>query len=163
MSGLPLPHANRGREFQQELAQTHDFYERVGLASVHYVHVPMVYSHSRHAVVWTQRTPCDYMGYLAGGRAILIEAKSLSDQNRKHWKPDRPHQLEAITKAGKAGACAFFLIRRGIEDVRLWIPGDSDGSSGIALDELPGIRRTWGECIWDWLSALDRLGVLHAL
>jgi hypothetical protein len=94
------------------------------------------------------------LGYLPGGRALLIEAKSLANPTTRKWKPDRPHQLSAIQQANKAGALGFYLIRRGLDEVKVWKPPGDYNGEGIKLDELPGIVRQYKECVWDWIPAI---------
>lgn len=56
-----------------------------------------------------QRTPCDFMGFTATGRAILIEAKHVHKTSLPVNGPPglRPHQFVALNEANKAGAISL--------------------------------------------------------
>jgi penicillin-binding protein-related factor A (putative recombinase) len=141
--------ANRGKGFEEEIIQTHAYYQRMELAWVFRLHVRTA---ARGGVtVYLEKTACDYMGYLPLGRAVLIEANSLANPATKRWRPDRPHQLQAIQRANKAGALGFYLIRLGLDEVKVWKPPGDYQDGPVMLGELPSISRSYKECIWDWL------------
>ncbi len=56
-----------------------------------------------------QKTPCDFFGYTVTGRAILIEAKMVTDTSlRINGTPGlAPHQYIALREANKAGCLAL--------------------------------------------------------
>ncbi len=149
---IASPKANLGKSFESELEQTHAYYQRMRLAWICRLHVRTTVSHG--LPVYLARTACDYMGYLLGGRAILLESKSSGDPNKKLWKPDRPHQLSAIQQANRAEALGFYIIRVGLESARIWKPPEDYDGKSVRLDELPELRRGWGEVVWDWLPSV---------
>jgi hypothetical protein len=145
--------ANRGKGFEAELQETHTYYQRMELAWVCRLHVRTAMS--RGSIVYLEKAWVDFSGFLPGGRAVLVEAKSRATE-AKLWHPDRPHQLSILKQANAVGALGFYLIRNGLDSARLWIPPDDYNGEGIKLAELPEIRRQWREEIWDWLQIIPR-------
>lgn len=69
-----------------------------------------------------QKTPCDFMGFTATGRAILIEAKQVRGTSLSIGKRTnglQPHQYLALQEANKAGALALVLWANGDECAQL--------------------------------------------
>ncbi len=146
--------AFRGREFEQELDQTHTYYARMGMAWIARFHVPKIMT--RRGIVYTARTWADYSGFLAGGRAILQEAKSMQEEHA--WKPDRGHQLAMLQMANRCGALGLYLVRVGVDTVYLWKPPlEYRFGSKVAWTDCAKIDRQWGDCPWPWLEKIKEL------
>ncbi len=147
--------AFRGREFESEVDMTLACYARIGFAWLARFHVPRVWT--RKGMVYTAKTFCDYAGWLLeGGRAVLLEVKSL--QKEHAWKPDRPHQLEILKTARGCGALGLYAIRVGVDTVYLWRPPlEYRFGNKVAWSDCARIERQWGECPWPWLEKVKEL------
>ncbi len=148
-------YANRGKGFESELEQTHAWYAKMGMAWLARFHVPMIIVGRRR--VYVAKTWVDYAGFLAGGRAILLEAKSIA---KKHpWKPDVKHQLDMIQLANRQGALGLYVIRVGVDTCYLWRPpteyvfGDK-----VAWSDCARIDRQLTTRPWPWLERITELG-----
>ena len=149
-------YANRGKEFEQELEATHVYYARRGLAWVARFHVPKVMT--RKGIVYTARTWCDLSGFLANGRAVLLEAKSL--QKEHAWKPDREHQLLMLQTANRCEALGLYLVRVGVDMVYIWQPpSEYKFGEKVAWSDCTPIERVYHERPWEWLERCLELGM----
>ena len=149
---LPDSHAYRGRSFELELEQTHAEYVQKGFARIVRLHVPRVFSRRKNCMVYTQRTLTDYVGFTQGGRVVLLEAKSIKSKKEKTWRPDRQHQFEALVEAASYGGLALYIIRRGIDEARLYFPQGHQFGDAVDLEECPLVERQWGPLPWPWLE-----------
>lgn len=67
-------------------------------------------------LAYTKKGAPDFMGVVAGGRAIGFDCKSTKGKNLPLKNiMDRPHQLQQLTKMHKLGGIAFYLV--GFEDL----------------------------------------------
>lgn len=148
-------HANRGQTFESEIELGLRIYEKLGLAHIVRLHVPKVVVHGQ--MRYTERTMTDYIGWLRGGTAVLLEAKSWKD-HKVTWRPDREHQYNSIVQVNKDGGLGLYLLCEHGDRMYVWEPGEehsfvdpfSEARAVLAL--LPCIERKLAEAPWDWLS-----------
>lgn len=88
-----------------------------------------------------QQTPCDFIGYTASGRAILIEAKMVNAPQLKIGSSPglSVHQWNELCDAEKAGAIALVCWARGDqcvcltpENIRVY----AGGTKSIRWDDI---------------------------
>jgi len=145
-------HLVRGKAFEDELEESHQWYAERGMGVIVRLHVPMAFNRRTGRATYLRRTLCDYMGFIGGGRAVLLEAKSLSDKDTKTWKPDREHQFTALTTAAQYGAMALYIIRVGTNSARLYTPRYHTFDEHVKLELLPLVSREISSCPWHWLE-----------
>lgn len=89
-----------------------------------------------------QQTPCDFFGFTADGRAILIECKTVNRPNLPMGSSPglMPHQIRALKQANECCAVSLVIWRRGKETLLLdWheVEHLSAGRKSIPWQERP--------------------------
>ncbi len=104
--------AHRGRAWETRLALWHDAYRRERRALVFKTQPPAKLLNGR--LVYTKKGAPDFVGTIADGRAIVLEAKSCE---RRRWPYSllAPHQASALESAHLLGAISVIALRLGTE------------------------------------------------
>lgn len=110
-----------GEALQDALAAQHGAYLRAGLCDVRAVPTPVKVmgptrpdgrGRTTFAATFAAKTHVDFMGTLADGRAVLIEAKSRAG-DRLALADVAPQQVDALRWADAHGAVALLVVRLG--------------------------------------------------
>jgi penicillin-binding protein-related factor A (putative recombinase) len=157
-----LPHiaaAYRGIDFEEELKTTHEDYQRRGLAIVSKHEVRKVRRRDG-SVIYAAKSVSDFTGVLSGGRFVAFDAKSLH-RPASTWKPDarQLHQLFYLRQVAGLGGIAFYLVRNGLDEARLVLPGAVAEGQKVDLTVCPLLARSFSAAPWDWLPLVITLGL----
>lgn len=108
-----------GESWESALSSMHAMYAREGRAHIVKVPTPaLVMGRTTHdargrtcfRASWAARTGADYIGTLAGGRSVVLEAKSSGDA-RIGIDAVRPHQAGALDQCHALGGLALVVVR----------------------------------------------------
>ena len=105
---------NLGKRLETLIESANISYYFQDLAWIEKQEVQKKYVNGRLA--YTKKGAPDFMGVVAGGRAVCFDCKSTKGKNlplKNIMK--RPHQLQQLTKTHKLGGIAFYLV--GFEDL----------------------------------------------
>jgi penicillin-binding protein-related factor A (putative recombinase) len=142
-----------GRLFEKEVERSNEWYYLMGKALLFRLHTPTRYKGGK--TIYTERTPCDYMGYLYDGRVILLEAKSTVNTKIKSWKADKEHQWDELLNVGRHGGIGLFILKVGQDTAYLFQPSGPFGAR-TKLSEMQKIKRGPEECPWPWFEELNK-------
>jgi len=103
----------KGQRFEDELDAAHDRLRTNGIADIFKLPVPT--RQVGRQLIRVHRQRCDYVGFLAGGRGVVMEAKSF-EHTSMPIIPDtykgrgiKTHQLKAL-KDAQAWGCVAVLV-----------------------------------------------------
>lgn len=103
-----------GKSFETYLDFLHGEYRKRGLAHIEYTGTRSRAVKTKGGMIKFISSPSmpDYVGVLAGGRAIVFDAKTT--QNKYTWSlhRDRIHQRDTLSRWSEFGAVAFFMVER---------------------------------------------------
>lgn len=154
----------RGGGWEAQLDRLHDRYRRDRLATIFRVHPPVrvLADHGRtFQACWGGEGPPDYAGVLAGGRAVLFDAK---DCRAKRWSFGKlaRHQARDLEACHIAGGLAFVALR--IRGQALVLPWAELGPRWWAWRESTGARASVaGDEAWAIPFDVDTGGWLAAV
>lgn len=126
MSAVQL--AGRGAGFEELLAFTHAVYARRGWALVQKVSVPVRLTHERAGSgfvgFYAGKSTVDFVGCLAGGRGVALDAKSTRNRTRIPWNVTHfpSHQQEFLRHWASTGGLALLLVQFSTLDRYFAIP-----------------------------------------
>ena len=159
---------NLGRAWEAQLQVWHKAYKTNNQAYV--IHAPppvkvlsVVKPDGSFQARWWKKGPCDFIGVVAGGRAVVFDAKHCAS-DRWPFKSLEVHQARALHAATQSGAFAFVALRMGRKALVLpwtafatvysdWANGKSQhGAASLTLQELRAIA-----------TPMDSSGWLHAV
>ena len=163
-------HANRGHFFEQYLEHLHAHYRVQGRARIDFIPTPTRPRNDRGEVTWVpvRKGIVDFVGVLHGGRFVAFDAKST--RNTRSWRVkvsrrspsnDTTHQWEYLAEVQALGGLAFYLIYAERLDrvfVALMPFPVREAQRFTDMIEVVKDENGW----WDWLSALEQVGVSKA-
>ncbi|MCP4307289.1 MAG: hypothetical protein GY788_20955 [bacterium] len=131
-------HANKGLAWEQMLSDANYRYQAKGDACVWKTHPEAFLRQGRLA--YKAKGPPDYMGALAGGRAVVFEAKRCA-AGTKRWPLSKllEHQAGALDRYAALGAITFVALRWGRVG---WLLPWAHGPRLLAPD-LPELWQRW--------------------
>jgi recombination protein U len=165
-----IGHANRGRFFEQYLHYLHARYRVEERARIDFIPTPTRPHNDRGQVTWVpvRKGIVDYVGVLQGGRFVAFDAKST--RNTRSWRVkvsrrssrnDATHQWEYLAEVQALGGLAFYLIYAEALDRVFVAPLPFPvGEKRLFADLIEVVKDENGW--WDWLSALEQVGVVEA-
>lgn len=108
--------AGNGKALERALSAVHDSYWENSLAWMTKANPEARVV--RRRLVWAEVGPPDYLGCLAGGRLVALEAKESHEPN---WRMSKlkVHQAEALDKVRAMGGMSFIVFCWGDVDYRL--------------------------------------------
>lgn len=136
--------SRRGGAWEGQLARLHDRYRRDRKATILRAHpgVRMVADRGKTFVAtWEGQGPPDFIGWLAGGRAVAFDAKRLGRGQRFPLRMVARHQARDLEACMLAGGLAFIAFRLGADTYVLpwrdlgplyWAWHEKDGPISVA-------------------------------
>lgn len=106
-------YANRiGEGWEDTLNDYHAYLSNMGLAVVHKTGPisRMTKQGGRLVPMYVAPGPADYVGCLAGGRAVAIEAKTTSQKKSFTLPASTLHQRDFLNRIHECGGLAFYLV-----------------------------------------------------
>lgn len=127
---MSVSFAGRGRSFEQLLDLTHQVYARHHWALIQSVAVPVRLTRERaaqgHGFVgyYAAKSTVDFVGVLAGGRGIALDAKSTRLKTRMAWDPSHfpLHQQRFLRQWAEQGGLALIVVEFRVLDRFFAIP-----------------------------------------
>ena len=143
-------YANRGRATEDMLNLAHQSMAVRGIAWIRKIPTPIKVlrpmSDGKFLAVFSASAGADYVGTLAGGRAVVVEAKELKKGPSLSARRFTVAEVDHLTNTMEAGGLAIVFVRRVI-DGSLWaIPWAEylavldTGRKSMNLDRAPEFR-----------------------
>lgn len=169
-----ISRANRGRALERLIEVSNAAYRRQGRAVVHKIPTAWLpLRDGRGRIVSAkveQKAVVDFLGVLAGGRAVAFDAKQNREATRFPLDGRWGHEVEFIRDVMAAGGIGFLIVEQVARDriylvpgallVQLWDEAQRGGRRSIPLSVLetcPVVPRAPGIPV-DWLAALEQIG-----
>ena len=116
----------RGQQFEDLITASLDWYRSMNMANIEKTPEPLrplakPDRHGRFIACYTAAGQPDFKGTLAGGRAIVFEAKH-TDTERMCFNRVTEDQVRSLNKHAELGAMVFVVISFGINQSRFRIP-----------------------------------------
>jgi len=169
-----ISRANRGRSLERLIEISNTTYRRQGRAVVHKVPTAWLpLRNGRGQIVSAkvqEKAVVDFLGVLAGGRAVAFDAKQNRGATRFPFDDRWAHEVAFIRDVIAAGGVGFLIVEQVAQDriyllpgpllLKLWDSAWRGGRRSIPLSVLetcpvvgsaPGVPA-------DWLTALERTG-----
>jgi len=81
--------------------------ERIG-TPFKIIKTKIIYNSTWYQIVWGEKVSGDTRGILPGGRAVLIETKTILDRNLR-WSDLRPHQPGRLSQHAELGGWSLLV------------------------------------------------------
>lgn len=165
-----VSHANRGRSLERLIEISNAAYRRQGRAVVH--KVPTAWMPLRNgsgrivSAKVEQKATVDFLGVLAGGRAVAFDAKENREETRFPLDARWAHEVQFIRDEMAVGGIGFLIIEQVPQDriyllpgeqlLRLWDEAQRGGRKSVplaVLETCPVVPRAPGIPV-DWLSVV---------
>lgn len=165
-----MSRANQGKAWERLLETRHEEYHAARLAVVYRCHPPVKVlsrvTEDGFRAAWSGDGPPDFSGVVAGGRAVVFDAKDC-DQARWPLAGLHRHQARDLDRAERAGAHAFVALRlQGVCWVLPWtalakpwsawyatVARAAAGTASLGPDDCRALGRAM-PYPGDWLGAL---------
>lgn len=106
-----------------------------GVAFIHKIPTPTTWT--KTGLKYTSRSVCDYGGWLDGGRAVVIEAKTMTSRAKFYLREVEPWQREQLDAALMSGAAAVLVVVVGPTHLVCEIPWEEARDKvSMILEEL---------------------------
>lgn len=170
-----VAYANRGRSLERLIEISNAAYRRQERAVVHKVPTAWLpLRDGRGRIVGAkvdQKATVDFLGVLAGGRAVAFDAKENREASRFPLDARWGHEVEFLRAVAAAGGITFLVIEQvtqgrvyllpGAQLLELWDEAKRGGRRSIplaVLETCPVVGSAPGVPV-DWLTTLEREGL----
>lgn len=109
----PVNYANRGKHLEQRINTVNEHYQYLNMAMIQFIQTPMRQTTGPDGnKIWIhgEKSTVDFVGTMAGGRAVAFDAKETKNKTRFELKNIKAHQIEFLEHFQKLGGAAFFII-----------------------------------------------------
>lgn len=171
-----ISRANRGRALERLIEISNAAYRRQGRAVVHKIPTAWLpLRDGRGRIVSAkveQKAVVDFLGVLAGGRAVAFDAKQNREVTRFPFDDRWAHEVQFLRDVMAAGGITFLIVEQVPQNLIYLVPGglllelwdnaQRGGRRSIplsVLETLPVVRAAPGVPV-DWLTTLEREAIL---
>lgn len=108
-----MAYANKGKSFENMLIHSAAAYRKKNQAAIDKIPTSWIVQRAGKKIISAfpeKKSGVDFMGIVANGRPIAIEAKSTNERTRLPLDVIEPHQLAFLDQFHQLGGIAFVLV-----------------------------------------------------